>query len=436
MGVVPEIHASRLLAKTVVDNRGRRLGRVTEIFVQLGKEELPPVVALQVQASSWLWRGPLPFRLVPWRCVQVLVRQYLSLSVGIDSLPPVATPPSPPPPVPSEWLPVRRTLFDKQIVDLNGLRVVRVNDVKFTEIGDTLRLVAVDVGLRGLLRRLGLRPLVHFAESHFGLRLPDTLIRWQDVQRIELEGNGRLHLGVPYERLARLRPADLADILEALHTRERTALLGALDPAVAAETLTEVEPEAREQMLARLTPEHVLRLLQSLSPDDAAAILSELRADRATALLGAMHPEQGEQVRALLEYPEDTAGRFMSTDFMAFPRQMTADETIATLRRLRPPAEEAYYLYVIDDERHLLGTVSLRDLVIAPPEQPLGEIMHPNPVAVRATDDRRTVGELLAKYDLLALPVIDEDGRLVGVVALSEHADEIFRPARRGWWRS
>ncbi|MBE3583970.1 MAG: CBS domain-containing protein [Limnochordaceae bacterium] len=429
MSVVPEIHASRLLAKTVIDAKGRKLGRVVEIYVQLDKDELPPVVALEVRSR----RHPdLPSPLyIPWRTVQVLVRQYLSLTVPAEALSKAA-------PVAPEasWLPIRRTLFDKQIVDLNGLRVVRVNDLKFNEVGGGLRLVAVDVGLRGLLRRLGLRPLVHWAEARLHLSLPDTLIRWQDVQRIELEGDGRLHLGVPYERLARLRPADLADILEALHTRERTAVLGALTPAIAAETLTEVEPEAREQILARLTPERVLSLLESLPADEAADILSQLRADRAAALLGAMKPEQGEQVRSFLEYEEDTAGRLMSREFIFFPQTQTADETIAALRQLKPPANSTYYLYVVDQAGHLLGTVSLRDLVVAAPSCRLEEIMRTKVIAVHVDDDRQTVGEMLAKYDLLALPVLDEDERLVGVVSLPEHADEIFSAERRrgGLW--
>lgn len=413
--IVPEIHASRLLEKTVVDNRGQRVGRVVELYVRLD-EELPPLVALEVQGQG------RQRRTIAWSAVQVLVREYLSLSTSAEEVPEVSV---------ASLLPVRRALFDKQIVDLHGLKVVRVNDVKFSEIAGQLRLVAVDVGLRGLLRRLGLRPLVLWLENRLHRAVPDTLIKWQDVEHIDVEGMGQLRLGVPYARLAKLRPADLADIVEALNARARSALLGALEEDVAAEVLTEVEPDVRASILAHLEREKASDLLESLPADEVADILSDLRQDRAEELLNAMEAEEAQEVRKILEYDENTAGRLMSTELLCFLDTQTAQETIEALRRLQPDPEVAYYLYVVDGERKLLGIVSLRDLVIAAPERPLGEIMNRHIIAVSKDDGKEKVRDLLAKYDLLALPVLDEEGRLVGVVSLPDAVDDLFVRARR-----
>lgn len=425
MAIVPEIHASRLLAKTVVDNRGEKVGQVVELFVRTD-EALPPLVAIEVACKG---RGG-KHRIIAWSAIQVLVREYLSLTVPQEQAPSVDLSAAP-------FMPVKRTLFDKQIVDMNGLKVVRVNDVKFNEIGGELRLVAVDVGLRGLLRRLGLRFLVHWVESRFHRALPDTLIQWADVERIDTDdGAGQVKLGVPYERLAKLRPADLADIVEALNARQRSALLGALDQSVAAEALTEVEPEVRSRILAHLGSERASDLLESMPADEAADILSDLRPDQAEALLNAMEAGDAQEVRELLEYEEDTAGRLMSTEFIGLQGQWTAAQAIDELRRLQPKPDVAYYLYIIDEEKHLNGVLSLRDLIIAPPDRLLAEIMHRDVVAVHEEDGKDKVGEILAKYDLLALPVLDDEGRLVGVVSLSDAVDDIFAADRHKprWW--
>ncbi|MGE5552116.1 MAG: magnesium transporter [Bacteroidota bacterium] len=408
VAIAEEFFFSRLLGKTVVDPRGKRIGRVTDLAVDT--EDLPRVIGLEIRTTHQ------EEMLLDWQEVHVWIRQYISVRRRRKELHPLLAN--------GQRLFLRRDLLDKQIVDLHGRKVVRINDLKLATIHGDLRLVAVDIGFRGLLRRLGLRGLVHWWEKR-GRDLPDTLISWQDVERIETEAN-RVKLNVPYQRLAKLHPADLADIIEDLNNRERTAVLQALEMDVAAETFQEIEPEVQSAILEHMSGERASDLLETMPADEAAEILGELPDDRAEELLNLMEVDQANEVRELLEYEEGTAGRLMTTEYLAFPQNLTAEETIARLREAKPDPEVAYYLYVVDEGGILRGVVSLRDLVISPGATPLAEIMNPRVASVHDTDDQANVAEVITKYDLLAVPVIDEGGVLVGVVVINDLVDAVF----------
>lgn len=408
VAIAEEFFFSRLLGKTVVDPRGKRIGRVTDLAVDT--DDLPRVIGLEIRTTHQ------EEMLLDWQEVHVWIRQYISVRRRRKELHPLLAN--------GQRLFLRRDLLDKQIVDLHGRKVVRINDLKLATIHGDLRLVAVDIGFRGLLRRLGLRGLVHWWEKR-GRDLPDTLISWQDVERIETEAN-RVKLNVPYQRLAKLHPADLADIIEDLNNRERTAVLQALEMDVAAETFQEIEPEVQSAILEHMSGERASDLLETMPADEAAEILGELPDDRAEELLNLMEVDQANEVRELLEYEEGTAGRLMTTEYLAFPQNLTAEETIARLREAKPDPEVAYYLYVVDEGGILRGVVSLRDLVISPGATPLAEIMNPRVASVHDTDDQANVAEVITKYDLLAVPVIDEGGVLVGVVVINDLVDAVF----------
>ncbi|MDI6871478.1 MAG: CBS domain-containing protein [Bacillota bacterium] len=415
VAIVPEIHASRLLEKTVVDRFGKRLGRVNDILVEPG-EEFPPVVGLEVRTK----RGAL--RRIPWSLIQVLVRQYLTLSVQKDEVDEQS--------LPEKLLHLKRDLLDKQIVDLNGLKVRRINDIKLAEINGVLRLVAVEVGLRGLLRRLGLRRLVHGLDKLLPKPIEDYFISWRDVEPITSAPH-QVKLAVPYERLSKLHPADLADILEALNRPERAAVMSALNVDVAAETLQEMEPEAQADVLEQLGGEKASDILESMPADEAADILGELPERRAQELLEQMEDEEAEDVRELLEYEEDTAGRLMTTDVLSFREELTTAQTIEELRRLKPDPDSAYYLYVVDGEQHLIGVVSLRDLVVAEPDQPLWAIMDPHVLFVKEDAHKNEVAEVMTKYDLLAIPVVDAGQHLLGMALIHDVVDDVYLANRR-----
>jgi CBS domain-containing protein/sporulation protein YlmC with PRC-barrel domain len=415
VAIVPEIHASRLLEKTVVDRFGKRLGRVNDILVEPG-DEFPPVVALEVRTK----RGAL--RRIPWSLIQVMVRQYLTLSVQTSEADEGF--------LPENVLHLRRDLLDKQIVDLNGLKVRRINDLKLAEVNGVLRLMAVEVGLRGLLRRLGLRRVIHTLDKLLPRLLEDFFISWREVEPVSRAPH-QVKLAVPYERLSRVHPADLADILEALTRPERAAVMSALEVDVAAETLQEMEPEAQADVLEQLGGERASDILESMPADEAADILGELPERRARELLDQMEDEEAEDVRELLEYDEDTAGRLMTTDVLSFREDLTAGQTIEELRRRKPDPDAAYYLYVVDAEQHLIGIVSLRDLVVAEPDRPLWAIMDPHVLFVKEDSHKNEVAEVMTKYDLVALPVVDAEQHLLGMALIHDVVDDVYLADRR-----
>ena len=408
MAIADEIFFSRLLNKTIVDPKGKRIGKVMDLAVD--GSEIPRVIGLEMRATHG------ERLLVDWNEVNVWIRQYISVHHKRKELRTIQPE--------TVRLYIRRDLLDKQIVDLNGRKVVRINDLKLAGIQEDLRLIAVDIGFRGLLRRMGMRWLIHLLEKRFH-RLTNTMIHWQDVERIETETN-LVKLNVPYQKLAKLHPADLADIIEDLNNRDRAAVMQALETDFAAETLQEIEPEIQSAILEHLSGDRASDILEIMPADEAADILGELPDAKAEELLNLMETDQAQEVRELLEYDEDSAGRLMTTDFIAFTQHLTVEETIIKLREIQPDPDVAYYLYVIDEAGVLRGVVSLRDLVISQPGTRLETILKPNAMAVRDTDDHLKVAEIVTKYDLLAVPVIDENGILIGVVVINDLVDAVF----------
>jgi len=330
--------------------------------------------------------------------------------------------------LPGEALRLSRDLMDKQIVDTHGAKVVRVNDLQLSEIEGQLRLVGADVGLRGLLRRIGAEGL---AERVFGKRLPRGIIPWHLVE--PLDSNTPEHgvrVTVPRTKLALLHPADIADIVEEMAADERRQVFEQLDVETAAEALSEVEPEMQASIVTDLPEERAADILDEMAPDEAADLLQDLPVERREELVELMEKEEAENVEELLTYPEDTAGGIMTTDFVALPAELTAQQAIDRLRELQPDPELTYYLYVVDGQRRLDGVISLRDLVVAKPEQKLADVMDPHVLKVDATASKEDVAALIAKYDLLALPVVDARRKLLGTVTVDDVV-EIMLP--RGW---
>jgi Mg2+ transporter MgtE len=318
--------------------------------------------------------------------------------------------------------------MDKQIVDTHGAKVVRVNDLQLSDVDGQLRLVGADVGLRGLLRRIGAEGL---AERLVGKRLPRGIIPWHLVE--PLDSNTPAHgvrVTVPRTKLALLHPADIADIVEEMAADERRQVFEQLDVETAAEALSEVEPEMQASIVSDLPEERAADILEEMAPDEAADLLQDLPEERREELVELMEKEEAHDVEELLTYAEDTAGGIMTTDFVALPGELTAQQAIDRLRDLKPDPELTYYLYAVDGQGRLDGVISLRDLVVARPEEKLAEVMDPHVLKIEATASKEDVAALIAKYDLLALPVVDARRKLIGAVTVDDVV-EIMLP--RGW---
>ena len=324
---------------------------------------------------------------------------------------------------PNEIL-LRADLLDKQIVDIEGRKVIRVNDVRLDEIEGRLRVVAVDVGASGLVRRLGMEGPFRTIARGFRTTVPERYIDWEDVDPLD-STIASIRLRVPHARLAELHPADLADIIDQLTPRDRLGVLASLDDEALADVVEEMEPDTQVEVLEDLEPSRAADILEEMSPDDAADLVADLSDRSRDEILALMEQDEAEEVRDLLAFPEDSAGGMMTTEFVAVPATLTAAETIDRLRELEPDAETIYYVYVVDDDGRLVGVLSLRDLIVARPETRIAEVMIDEPVAVPALEPAESVAETIAHYNLLAVPVVDDEGRLVGIVTVDDAIDTV-----------
>lgn len=426
--IAAEEHAflffSSLLNKPVHDANGVLVGRLSDLSVSVAYM-FPPVVSFVVQRGRWE-----PFPLTGrWTDVADISGAAIRLAVGMQAL------------TPSKMdtageIRVREALLDKQIVDMGGAKVVRVNDLHFLKLGRCeLRLVHVDVGTRGLVRRMGWDRFVDGLLRRVAPRTrylsAERLIRWQYVQPLSLDANAQnIRLSVLQKQLKELHPADIADILTDLDTHERASMFRSLDPETAADALAEVEdPRIQTQLLETVSQEHAADILEEMPPDEAADLLSELPQETSTALLHKMEFEEAQDVRELLTYAPDTAGGMMTTEFVALPADLTVEETFARLRSAAPDVKAIYYLFVVDVDDRLVGVLNLRQLIMAEPTARLQEIMIANPVRVHHSDSRDTVAEIVEKYDLLALPVADDNDHLVGMITVDDVLSHIAKQA-------
>jgi len=321
---------------------------------------------------------------------------------------------------------VNKWLMDKQIIDLKGSKLVRVNDIRLSWVrhGESAEiiLVAFDIGVRGLFRRLGAEYLVK--------KLKNNFINWQHVKPLE-NRTASLRLRQEQDQLRQLHPADIADIIEDLDYQERSDFIDDLGKEIAAEALAEVNLETRVEIIEHLDSVLASDILKEMPPDEAADILVELSAKKSSELLDLMEPDEAEDVRELLSYAENTAGALMTTEYIAFSPYMTAEETINRLRELAPSAETIYYLYVVNEKEVLQGVLSLRDLIIAHPQTALNGIMRTKVITVNHSDDHRKVLEVVSKYNLLAVPVVDEQGAILGIVTVDDVLETLV-PDRGG----
>jgi magnesium transporter len=408
------LYLSQVIGRPVRDLQGDPIGRVADLIVALG-DRYPPVTGLVVETDR---RRQI---FLPWSDVASFDATGATLNTSMIDLSKYTQ-------RPNELL-LQTDLQDKQIVDIDGHKVVRVNDLRLDEIEGKLHLVAVDVGATGLLRRLGIEGPFNVLARNLSRTMPERYIDWEDVDPLE-SSIASIRLRVPHGGLRELHPADLASIIDDLAPRDRAGVLASLDDEAMADVIEEMEPDTQVEVLEDLEPEHAADILEEMSPDDAADLIADLSDVARAEILPLMEHEEAHEVQQLLRYPETSAGGTMTTEYIAIPAELTAAQTIERLRELEPDAETIYYTYVVDDAGRLVGVLSLRDLIVARPEAHVREFMREDPVAVRVLADRDEVAQVVARYNLLAVPVVDDDGRLVGIVTVDD-AIETVLPS--GW---
>jgi magnesium transporter len=313
-----------------------------------------------------------------------------------------------------------RDLLDQQIIDVHGRKVVRVNDVElYCDLGNRhpiLRVGSVDVGARGAVRRL-LKGVVPIAALRALLRqIPEHPIPWDFVDLIETDPARRVKLKISHERLARLHPADIADIVESLAPDEREAVFETLDHDVAAEALEEVEPKVQKAIMESLDSDRAADIVEEMDPDAAADLLADLREDTSADILQEMAPQERREMVELLEFKENTAAGRMNTEYMALAVNATAHEAVEALRQFEGGIEIVSTIYLVDSHGTLAGAVPLAKLVLASPQTPLLALTQEPLISCHADTKENEFAELFDKYNLATLPVIDDHNKLTGVI--------------------
>lgn len=414
-----EIYLSSVIGRAVITSAGQEIGTLRDLIMIPG-EVFPEVSHLVVRRGRNL-------ELIPWGSVKLFTHIVISTTATkpVDAFPYN--------PVEGEIL-VKRDLLDKQIVDVDGAKVVRVNDIKLGNLHDKLCIFSVDIGFRGILRRLGYERFGEHTARILRKDIPTTEISWEYVLPPEAKSS-KLALNIARDQMKEIHPADLADILEKIPIQNIKTVLDNIDAETTGETLYELEPDMRNLVINQLDSEHASDILEEMEPDEAADVLADLPEQKAQELLELMDEENAEEIQELLEHEDDTAGGLMNSDYFRLSPSYTASDALQRLREESDELETVHYGYVVNEDGRLEGVVSLRQLVLSSPETPLTEIMEENIRSVAVSEGLEDALELLTKYDLLALPVLDEFKKMAGVVTvddLLQHLLPKLLKSRRG----
>jgi len=321
---------------------------------------------------------------------------------------------------------LRKHILDQQIIDVNGRKVVRVNDISLSSLEKGAFVVAVDIGMDGLLRRIGIaKPL-----KMIGLKFSPKLMLWNDVEAI-ITSNENIVLSKTYDSLSILHPSDLADIIEDFDAKTGLTIFSSLNNAMAADVLEQMEADAQVSFIESLSADKAADVLEEMPADEAADILDGMNEEKVEELLNSMEKEASDDIRELLEYDSDAVGSLMSTDFVSFKNNETINEAIESLRRLKPEEDEMFNLYVVNKSDKLIGTLSLRDLIISDPTSKIGDIMNKDFKSMFDTDDINDLIKNVSKYNLVAIPVTDHEMNLLGNVIINDIIYELLKNKRK-----
>ena len=399
-----ELYLSAVIGRSVINSKGEGLGTLRDLIMVPG-EVFPEVSHIVIKSRKGM-------KTLPWNEVALFTHVVIS-AVG-------ANPPGLAAHEPQEGeILVKRDLLDKQIVDVDGAKVVRVNDIKLGNMNSKLCIFSVDIGFRGLLRRLSYERLGEKIAGILGKEIPHAEISWEYVQPLEANSS-RLALNIARNQMNEIHPADLADIIENIPIQSIRTLLDTIDAETTGETIYELEADMRNVVISQLNDEQVTDILEEMEPDEAADVLSDLPEQKAQELLEMMDQEDAEDIQELLEHEEDSAGGLMTPEYFRLTSEITVGRALEMVRECAEDVETIYYGYVVDGDDRLEGIVSLKELLLNPPETHITDVMEENIKFVHIDAEPEDMLETLAKYDLIAVPVLDEDDRMAGIVTVDD----------------
>lgn len=394
----------------VIDKNNRLAGRLWDLVIN-PQEPYPPATALVIS------RGLLPreYAEIPWSQVETAGRTF-RLRTSKDSLHFSTT-------MRADVFRIRKDILDQQVVDLHNHKVIRVNDVHMLAVQPP-RVVHVDIGTRGLIRRLGyegwidsllrlMRPSARYLKN-------EQLLSWKFVKTITLDPLDPIHIQLSADQLANIPPADLGELLMDLDIHQRVVLLRRADPHVRARLFERVGFEQQEQLLEQLSPREAADLLSGMSADEAVDLLGNVPAEQCRQLLSMIESSRARRLSQLLGYEQDEAGGIMTTEYLEIPKTLTVQETIALVKEKTPQLETIYYLYVVDENKQLLGTTTLRQMISASPTDLVTKTVFPKPLYVYTHTPLKEVAFLMDKYKVSALPVISKEKHLQGIITVDD----------------
>jgi len=399
---------SEIMKKSVIDLDGIKIGKFKDFIVSV-KRSYPIVEAVIISTSRKKTIN------VPWENIENINKE-IKLNVKFKDI--------------KEYqfkkmdIKLVDEVMDKQVVDVEGKKIRRINDIRLSATNGYYRLIGVDISVKGILRRLGIEKIA----TGLKINLPEDYIAWKDVDIVESDVT-KLKLKVPAYNLKKLHPADIAEIVDQLNVNDSITILNSLDEEIAADAIEEISPERQVFLMEEMDSDRAAEILDEMSPDDAADLIGDLSDDKAQELLDLMDPEESKDVKHLLEYPEDTAGGVMTTEFAVVPEEFTANQTINKLRKVAGDIESIYYIYVTSKSKNLIGVFSLRELLLANPEQKVTEFMHKDIIAVDVMEDQHEVAKKIAKYNLIAVPVVKNENKIKGVVTVDDAIDIVLPTA-------
>ena len=403
------LYLSQILGRPIKDAVGEQIAVIKDVIVNYGAEDYPPIIGLMAR----LRRRDF---FIPQTKIAKLDEKGAKMSSGVIDLTPFTR-------REGEVL-LNKDVLDNQLIDVDGKRVVRVNDVQLINVGKNWRVSGADVTFRGFVRRL-------MPQGFLGSSRAVEVLDWADVGYLATDtATATVQLKSSKDKLARLHPVEIAQLAETFAPIHRTEIVESLDDEIAADTLEEMSTENQARILEDMEDrERAADILEEMSPDDAVDVLDEMDDDSAEELFNLMEVEERADVAELMIYESDTAGGLMTTEFVTFPKNLTVGETIVLLREMAETPNMIYYLYIVEKENswRLAGVISLRSLILADPSAKLSDVMRTEFQYAHPTDTAEETARTIAEYNLLALPVIDDDGDLAGIVTVDD-AMEILLP--------
>lgn len=402
------LYLSQILGQPITDAEGEKIASLRDVIVRYGEEDYPRVVGV---VARYRRRDFFISR----KRISSVTERGVKMNTELINLKPFMRR--------ENEVMLAKDVLDNQLIDVDGKRVVRVNDVQIIEVGGDWRVSGADVSLKGFLRRL-------MPKGFYGSSKVVEVIDWADVGYLATDSpSATVKLKSSKDKLSRLHPVEIAQLAEALSPIHRTEIVESLDDEIAADTLEEMSTENQARILEEMDEERAADILEEMSPDDAVDVLGEMDEEKAQELLDLMEEDEKADVAELMEFAHDTAGGLMTTEFITFPKDLTVAQAIARLREMAETPNMIYYLYVVEEENswRISGVISLRSLILADPTFTLEQVMRDQFQFAHPNDDAEEAAQKIAEYNLLALPVIDDEGDIAGIITVDD-AMEILLP--------